>query len=182
MKLKVKSVVLILTMLLCSLAPAFAYAADPYPKTSPTHGKFGQFKYKEASGGRIEIDPSWSKSNIVSVSLPGVNKTVSIHKNAKDALVKAFTTIKNDPALLKKVKTLDGTWVPRHISWDASKPLSEHSWGIAIDINASANPQGSKPTSDNKTLWEKAFKPAGFNWGGNFSGSDVDGMHFEMPY
>ncbi len=34
----------------------------------------------------------------------------------------------------------------------------------------------------NYILWKYAFEPAGFNWGGNWSSSYWDGMHFEVKY
>jgi hypothetical protein len=53
---------------------------------------------------------------------------------------------------------------------------SAHSWGMAIDLNASLMPLGSK------SLWTdifvKCFTDAGFKWGGNFSRTDP--MHFSL--
>ena len=37
-------------------------------------------------------------------------------------------------------------------------------------------------TNINYILWKYAFEPAGFNWGGNWSASYWDGMHFEVKY
>lgn len=161
---------------------------NKYPKLSVSKGVYGQFRYRELGGGRIEIDPHWVAENIVTVRLPGVNRTVQVHKAAKDKFIKAFTLIANGTAtingkqvpLLSLVKSFDGTWVPRHVNWDAGRGLSNHSWGAAVDINASnyfryVNPR-TEPNDPNLILWQKAFQPAGFKWGNSYS----DSMHFEL--
>lgn len=161
---------------------------NKYPKLSISKGPYGQFRYRELGGGRIEIDPNWVAENIVTVRLPGVNRTVQVHKAAKDKFIKAFTLIANGTAtingkqvpLLSLVKSFDGTWVPRHVNWNTSKGLSNHSWGAAVDINASnhfryVNPH-TEPNDPNLILWQKAFQPAGFKWGNSYS----DSMHYEL--
>jgi hypothetical protein len=74
---------------------------------------------------------------------------------------------------------MDGTFVTRHVNWDPSRGLSNHSWGTAIDINANGHfgyIDSSNVNDPNLILWEKAFKPAGFSWGNRYS----DSMHFEL--
>jgi len=159
-----------------------------YPKLSKVNGSYGQFRYRDLSGGRIEVDPQWIAANIVTITLPGLNRQVEVHRNAADNFIKAFTYIKNGTAtvngkqvsLLSLIKTMDGTWVTRHVNWNSSRGLSNHSWGTAIDINAAnhfryVNPS-SEPNDPNLILWEKAFKPAGFSWGNSYS----DSMHYEL--
>ncbi len=159
-----------------------------YPNLSKVQGSFGQFYYRDTTGGRIEIDPIWVAENIVTITLPGLNKQVQVHKDAADNFITAFNYIKNGTAmingkqvsLLSLIKSMDGTFVTRHVNWDKSRGLSNHSWGIAIDINAAdhfryVNPSW-EPNDPNLILWEKAFKPAGFSWGNSYS----DAMHFEV--
>lgn len=158
-----------------------------YNRLSPSKGSYGQFRYRELGGGRIEIDPQWVAQNIVTITLPGLNRNVQVNRAAKDKFIKAFTYIKNGTAivngrevpLLSLIKTMDGTFVSRHVNWNPANGLSNHSWGIAIDINAS-NHFGYVSPGDiedpNRILWEKAFKPAGFSWGNSYS----DSMHFEL--
>jgi len=168
-------------------------AADPtpsyeYPKLSVVQGSYGQFRYKDTSGGRIEIAPRWVAENIVTITLPGLNVNVPVHKDAADNFIQAFTYIANgsavingrDVPLINLINTMDGTFVSRHVNWNPAKGLSHHSWGIAMDINAAdhfryVNPS-SEPNDPNLILWEKAFKPAGFSWGNSYS----DAMHFEL--
>lgn len=167
-----------------------AIAADTakYPSVSKANGSYGQFHYRNTSGGRIEIDPQWIKANIVTITLPGLNRSVQVHRTAADNFMKAFTLIKNGTAvvngrtvpLLSLVKSMDGTWVPRHVNWDPSRGLSNHSWGTAIDINAANHFRYVNPSTErndpNLILWEKAFKPAGFSWGNSYA----DAMHYEL--
>lgn len=159
-----------------------------YPKVSKWNGSYGQFRYRELSGGRIEVDPQWVAENIVTIKLPGINQYVQVHRLAADNFIQAFTYIQNGSAtingrrvpLRNLIKTMDGTYVTRHVNWDPSRGLSNHSWGTAIDINAAGhfryvNPS-EEPYDPNLILWEKAFKPAGFSWGNRYG----DSMHFEM--
>lgn len=161
---------------------------NKYPLISVKKGIYGQFHYRELGGGRIEIDPKWVAENIVTVKLPGVNRNVQVHRLARDKFIQAFTTIANSTvtvngrkmSLLSQVKTFDGTWVTRHVNWNANNGLSNHSWGIAVDINAAShfryvNP-GTEPNDPNLILWQKAFQPAGFKWGNSYS----DSMHYEL--
>lgn len=166
--------------------PATDYSK--YPKVSKWNGIYGQFNYRDISGGRIEIDPWWIAQNIVTITLPGLNQQVQVHREAADNFIKAFTYIKNGTAtingkqvpLLSLIETMDGTFVTRHVYWDSSRGLSNHSWGTAIDINASGHfgyvDPNKTPNDPNLILWEKAFKPAGFSWGNSYS----DSMHFEL--
>lgn len=174
-----------------SRSQADTYSSNSsYPQLSKQQGSFGQFRYRDTSGGRIEIDPQWVDENIVTIVLPGLNRRVQVHKDAADNYIAAFNYIKNGTAvingrevpLLSLIKTMDGTFVSRHVNWNPSRGLSNHSWGIAIDINAAdhfgyANPT-SNPDDPNVILWEKAFKPAGFSWGNRYA----DSMHFELLY
>lgn len=159
-----------------------------YPELSKVNGSYGQFYYRDLSGGRIEIDPLWIADNIVTVTLPGLNQRVQVNKKAAEKFIQAFNYIKNGTAivngrqvsLLSLIKTMDGTFVTRHVNWNPLKGLSNHSWGTAIDINADSHfcyvDPDSEPYDPNLILWEKAFQPAGFSWGNTYG----DSMHFEL--
>jgi len=159
-----------------------------YPLLSKVNGSFGQFRYRDLSDGRIEVDPQWVAENIVTITLPGLNRQVQVHKDAADNFITAFNYIKNGTAiingqevsLLSLIKTMDGTYVTRHVNWNPERGLSNHSWGTAIDINADGHfgyvDTNSDPVDPNLILWEKAFQPAGFSWGNRYG----DSMHFEL--
>ena len=75
---------------------------------------------------------------------------------------------------INEVKSWDGCFNIRQQR--GSSKASLHSWGLAIDINASWNARGSPSTlSEGLVL---CFKDAGFDWGGDFE--FIDAMHFQL--
>jgi hypothetical protein len=89
-------------------------------------------------------------------------------------------------------ESIDRGWVKLHPGWCwgyANRPIkkpgggftetpSNHSWGLAIDINAPENPFGSESHTIPEAMgdyWE-TWK---FRWGGHYS-SAKDWMHFEF--
>lgn len=56
---------------------------------------------------------------------------------------------------------------------------SNHSWGLAVDINWDKNPMGSKFISEIPPAVVKMWWDCGFYWGGWYS-NRPDAMHFEM--
>lgn len=67
---------------------------------------------------------------------------------------------------------------PRHILNDPSKPWSNHAWGLAVDLNATENPYGSRGDFP-KVIAHKLWNTWGFRWGGDYQHSPRDDMHFE---
>ena len=55
---------------------------------------------------------------------------------------------------------------------------SNHSWGLAVDINAPANPYTSPLVTDMPNWMPELWNAYGFRWGGDYSG-DQDAMHYE---
>lgn len=55
---------------------------------------------------------------------------------------------------------------------------SNHSWGLAIDVNWNSNPMGQQRT-DIPVWMVQLFWLFHFFWGGWYSGSSIDTMHFE---
>lgn len=87
-----------------------------------------------------------------------------------------------DTGLANEIKTWDGCFCVRNQRGSTS--ISLHSFGLAIDINASWEGLNKNPTPDQrKTKWSDAFikvwKDNGFEWGGDFS-KRFDPMHFEF--
>lgn len=155
--------------------PTYPFLSKPHP--------FGQFRYRDLQGGRIEIEPAWQARNLIEIHLsagPGspVNRTVTCHRAAAPAFQAAFDLIRR-LGLGHLIETYDGLWVPRHKLWNPKLGLSNHSWGTAVDLNAATNPYGGEATQANRTLFEAAFKKASFIWGGNWK--TKDGMHYELP-
>lgn len=88
-------------------------------------------------------------------------------------LTQAFKNIISR-GLVDEVKTWDGCFNIRNKRQGVSRSL--HSWGIAIDINASWNGYGKQPTMSKELV--ACFEEAGFEWGGRWS--KPDGMHFQL--
>ena len=68
-----------------------------------------------------------------------------------------------------------GCFAPRRIPGSGS--LSLHAWGLAIDINAAANPRLGQSRQDRRLV--RAMEEAGFTWGGRWP-TVPDPMHFEL--
>jgi hypothetical protein len=88
-------------------------------------------------------------------------------------LMQAFSNI-IDRGLIDELKTWDGCFNVRKKR--GLKSMSLHSWGIAIDINATWNGLGKEPTMSNRLV--KCFTDCGFEWGGTWTRKD--GMHFQL--
>jgi RHS repeat-associated protein len=78
---------------------------------------------------------------------------------------------------LDELDTFNGTF---NVRGTVRGSISAHSWGIAIDVNAAANPLGHVPTMAPVVV--RSFTDAGFTWGGTWSGRSVDGMHFSLGF
>jgi hypothetical protein len=58
---------------------------------------------------------------------------------------------------------------------------SNHSWGLAIDVNWTDNPAGRGPMRTNIPSWmPRLWARYGWYWGGLYGGSFKDPMHFEF--
>lgn len=56
---------------------------------------------------------------------------------------------------------------------------SNHSWGLAVDLNAPTNPMMSPLRTDMPRWMVEMWKDLGFRWGGDYTGRK-DAMHFEF--
>jgi hypothetical protein len=73
-----------------------------------------------------------------------------------------------------KIRTWDGCFNIRRKRIGSSPSL--HSWGLAIDFNASWNRQGTKGAQDPALV--ACFTDHGFDWGGTWRNPDP--MHFQI--
>ncbi|WP_175597229.1 M15 family metallopeptidase [Peristeroidobacter soli] len=147
---------------------------------------FGQFRFREAAKkGFIDIEPEWIRENTELIPVPALAQldfpNIRVHKKAARHFAAVFDEIAK-AGLSDLLLSCAGTFVPRHISRDLDKPLSSHSWGVAIDLNAEWNGYGQRPAARNTpgSLQDVApiFATYGFAWGGHFG--TPDGMHFEL--
>jgi hypothetical protein len=141
----------------------------------------GEFAYARKASGAVTIDPAWKAAHLVTDTLPLIG-TIECHRVVAAAAVAALNDIRQ-AGLARLINTADtyrngGCYGPREqraSDGTSGRTLSRHSWGGAIDINPGANPQGGKPSMDQRLV--TIFRRHGFIWGGNFA--TPDGMHFE---
>jgi D-alanyl-D-alanine carboxypeptidase len=137
--------------------------------------RFGEFAVRIPYGEDwIAIDPGWLRRNIVTRTVP-ILGAVSCHRAMIAPLRRVLASLRRQ-GLARLVDPGDyaGCYAPRRIPGSGS--LSLHAWGLAVDVNASRNPQGSEPRQDPRVV--RAFEREGFTWGGRWP-TAPDGMHFE---
>jgi hypothetical protein len=142
-------------------------------------GAYGDFRWREGKGGRIDIDDAWEAAHIAAYRLH-TGRTVMLHRAVGEEFVALFRAACQasgyTPASVQ-------THVPRHTLWDPAKPLSLHSWGIAVDFDPTSNPmggKGSKLRTPAGALFVQVFRDAGWTWGGDWKMKDD--MHFQRAY
>ena len=133
--------------------------------------------------------PGGVQRNLVNFSHTVLDATVDnpplvlkVHEQALAHFKAVFDAIEQ-AQLGGRIRTCSGTLCARHIRLDPDKPLSRHTWGIAIDLNREANDYGVEPPAAGQPGSVREllpiFKAYGFAWGGDFS-QQKDGMHFEL--
>jgi len=102
-----------------------------------------------------------------------IPKRLYCNKDMIQPLIVAFTWLINR-GCVNELKTWDGCFNIRNKRNGGAPSL--HSWGVAIDVNASWNRMGKEPTLS--PAFVKCFKDSGFDWGGDWRVKD--GMHFQL--
>jgi hypothetical protein len=134
----------------------------------------GTFRYTVLGGGRIAPDPAWVSSHIVTATVPILGQ-VTCNRLLFPQLVAALQDIQ-DRGLADEIHPGEyaGCYYPRFIA--GTTTLSNHSFGLALDLNVPGNQRGSVGEIDRGVV--AIFKHWGFTWGGDWSYTDP--MHFEM--
>jgi len=138
--------------------------------------RFGEFALRTPVGADwVTPDPAWVRRDIRSARVP-ILGTVTCHRRMIPALRRAMADLERR-GLARLVDPGDyaGCYAPRRIP--TSGTLSLHAWGLAVDLNASRNPQGSPPHQDLRLV--RVMERHGFSWGGRWP-TVPDGMHFEF--
>ncbi|NUS40547.1 MAG: M15 family metallopeptidase [Terrabacter sp.] len=153
---------------------------DPDAKLTavPTGGTLGSvvgtFRYRVLGGGRIAPDPAWVSANIRTEVVP-ILGSVTCHKDLFPQLRAALLEVQQrgladaiDPGQYA------GCYYPRFIA--DTTTLSNHSFGLALDLNTRGNQRGTVGEIDRDVV--AIFKTWGFAWGGDWRWTDP--MHFEL--
>jgi hypothetical protein len=136
--------------------------------------RFGEFAYRPRDGVReIDVDPAFAKQYMVTEVVPLLGET-RCHKAIMDDLRAAIDEVIDaglggwiDPA------QFGGCHYPRRMS--PTGGLSNHSWGIAVDINVDLSMPGLGPVPPEEFI--EIFGRHGFRWGGDFT--TPDNHHYE---
>jgi hypothetical protein len=135
---------------------------------------FGAFSYRYFPDGTIQPDARWVRENIRTATLPIMGR-VTCHRLMIPQLRGALQDVV-DAGLASTLNTYDGCYVPRFIERNPENSISLHTWGIAIDMDASTNYRGIQGTMHPEVV--NIFKRWGFRWGGDWQYTDP--MHFEL--
>ena len=152
---------------------------DPDAKLTaiPTGGSIGSvvgtYRYRVIGGGRIAPESSWVAANIRTEAVP-ILGSVTCHKDLFPQLRAALLEVQQR-GLSSEINPGEyaGCYYPRFIANTTS--LSNHSFGLALDLNVPGNGRGTVGEMDRDVV--AIFKTWGFAWGGDWRLTDP--MHFE---
>lgn len=135
--------------------------------------RFGEFAYRPGGGIQFDVNSAWVEANIVTEKVPLLG-TITCHRSLLGALRGALQELeRRNLGFLIDPDGFRGCWNPRYIS--AGKGISRHTWGAAVDLNITANPQGLESVQDPRLV--RVMETWGFT-----SGKDwliPDPGHFE---
>lgn len=132
----------------------------------------GVFRYTPIGGGRVQPEARWVKDHIVTDTVPLLG-TITCNKYMMPQLKAALAEVQ-ERGLGEEVYQTAGCYYPRFIA--GTTTLSNHSFGLAIDINSLENQRGTVGQMHPEVV--AIFKYWGFDWGGDWSYTDP--MHFEL--
>jgi D-alanyl-D-alanine carboxypeptidase len=123
----------------------------------------------------VRLDPAFLRRHIVTRSVP-ILGSVTCHRQMIRPLRAALGELaRRGLSGLVDAGDYAGCYAPRRIQ--ARGQLSLHAWGVAIDINASANPFMGRSRQDPRLV--RTLQRHGFTWGGEWP-TRPDPMHFEL--
>lgn len=164
-------------------------------QTWPHEGTPGEldsfFGNPRGPGGRSS--PQWEAENLTTIICPwklsGGVAYIRCHRKVAQSLLRILTAIwefyGHDQAKIDAASLNDyGGMFNYRPNVNAPSRLSVHSYGAAIDLSPSKNPNGKAWKDDGIMLPRPvidAFLQEGWSWGGDFS-STKDPMHFQATF
>jgi hypothetical protein len=134
----------------------------------------GVFRYTVLGGGHIAPEAAWVRDHITTEAVP-ILGAVTCNKLIFPQLKAALQEI-HERGLDDKIHPdqYAGCYYPRFIA--GTSTLSNHAFGLALDINAVENQRGTVGLIDRGVV--QIFQKWGFTWGGDWRYTDP--MHFEI--
>ena len=166
------------TVQMLDIASRIGLDPDARLTALPTGGTLGSvvgtYRYRVLGGGRIAPDPSWVAANIRTEVVP-ILGSVTCHKDLFPQLRAALLEVEQR-GLSGAIHPGEyaGCYYPRFIA--DTTTLSNHSFGLALDLNVPGNQRGTVGEMDRDVV--AIFKTWGFAWGGDWRYTDP--MHFEL--
>jgi hypothetical protein len=159
-----------------TLSPTLRTAPRRIARPLELKTRFGEFAVGLPYGSDwIRLDPAFLRRYIVTRRVP-ILGSVTCHRTMIPPLRAALGELRRR-GLSRLVNPGDyaGCYAPRRIQ--PRGQLSLHAWGVAIDLNASANPFMGRSRQDRRLV--RAMQRHGFTWGGEWP-TRPDPMHFEL--
>jgi hypothetical protein len=141
------------------------------------YGKIENGKWADEGKWMVVYKPPvWFQSQVINSATGKPCTKIYMNKDMVPAFEKAIESVFTRN-LIQELKTFDGCFMIRDVR-AIPGAKSTHSYGLALDINATENPLGKPPTMSSELV--ACFTEAGFTWGGHFKRKD--GMHFSYAW
>lgn len=156
---------------------------------------YGDPQVSYTSSGEAKVSRKWERANMVIVPaslIPGYDKRLYMHRLVEPYFREAMRRASIVCPEYRPQRI--GCFAPRHQRHDRKRPLSDHTWGIAFDVDPHLNRSfyqmpdapkvepfgvGWESLSSLPEPFVSAFESVGFEWGGRWS-TFVDPMHFSL--
>lgn len=129
----------------------------------------------EVRGEEIVSPRDWEARWIVKVAHPALPRPLRVNRDIASPLREALDACL---ALGDGYRIVQAGCHAVRAKRGNSAHLSVHAWGLAVDLNADANPRGLPMRKDLPDGWIREFESRGWVWGGRFPTPDP--MHFQV--
>jgi len=164
------------------LQPAAPTEPPVIPKTrAEVKRVYGTFHWTSSRGRYIDIDDEWEDLNIRRFKLH-TGQRRRLHRLVGDEFVTLFRRACDRSGYTPRSVQ---TYVPRKIKDEPDSKLSNHSWGIAIDLDPTLNRWGGKQKDGQPCPlavhpeFLQVFRDAGWRCGADWKTGGGDWMHVE---